>query len=97
VKDVTSLIENIQKPWNEFKDFLNEYEEALGTDCKKSKLGKAPKTIKNTLNDLMGKVEKLRKEIVELLQAINSLLSLLMYTLLSCMGPSRPVARIHYP
>lgn len=73
---ISKLLDAIQGPLNDFKDFLDKYEASLGKASTKSKLGKVPKTVTYTLKDISGKIEKLRRQAEQPLQAINSLLSL---------------------
>lgn len=75
-QDISKLLEEIQGPWDEFRQFLHKYENSLGESSTKSKLGKAPRTIQYTVKDILGNVDKLCRQIERPLQAINSLLSL---------------------
>ncbi|KAH7093617.1 hypothetical protein FB567DRAFT_588041 [Paraphoma chrysanthemicola] len=73
---ISSLLDMVRGPLDDFKIFLDKYNASLGRASTKSKLGKVPKTVTYTLKDISGKVEKLRRQTEQPLQAINSLLSL---------------------
>jgi hypothetical protein len=78
--DIARILKDIRKPWMEFQQFLEKYEDAFGEQATikttKSKLKQVPKMIQYTVEDLSGKVEQLRTRIEQPLQAVNSLLSL---------------------
>ncbi|KAL5428821.1 hypothetical protein PMIN07_011304 [Paraphaeosphaeria minitans] len=73
---ISSLLDTVRGPLDDFKTFLDKYEASLGKVSTKSKLGKVPKTVTYTLKDISGKIAKLRQQVEQPLQAINSLLSL---------------------
>ncbi|KAF1831394.1 hypothetical protein BDW02DRAFT_56881 [Decorospora gaudefroyi] len=73
---ISSLLDTVRGPLDEFKTFLDKHEASLGKTSTKSKLGKVPKTVTYTLKDISGKIEKLRRQAEQPLQAISSLLSL---------------------
>lgn len=73
---ISKLLNDIRGPWDEFKKFLDKYEPSLGASSSRSKLGKAPRTIRYTAKDISGKVGNLRRQTEQPLQAVNSLLSL---------------------
>ncbi len=73
---ISSLLDTIRGPLDDFKAFLDKHEASLGKASTKSKLGKVPKTVTYTLKDISGKIERLRQQAEQPLQAINSLLSL---------------------
>lgn len=75
-QDISKLLQDIQEPWEEFKEFLDKYEASLGVSSKRSMLASAPRIIQYTMKDISGKVEKLRQRAEHPLQAVNSLLSL---------------------
>lgn len=81
--DILKLLDDMRRPWNEFKTFLLKYDRALGQIASKpakANFRKIPQVIQFTMNDISGKAEKLRREIQEPLAAVNSLLLLhLMY------------------
>lgn len=75
-RDINKLLETISKPWQDFKDFLQDYEASLGEASTQSKLRKTPRTVQYTIKVISGKIDKLRQQISQPLQAINALLAL---------------------
>ncbi|KAL5432460.1 hypothetical protein PMIN06_012008 [Paraphaeosphaeria minitans] len=60
---ISSLLDTVRGPLDDFKTFLDKYEASLGKVSTKSKLGKVPKTVTYTLKDISGKIAKLRQQV----------------------------------
>jgi hypothetical protein len=76
--DISKLLSDIRGPWNESKNFLKKYDDALGQTVNKpiKVIRKFPRVIRFTMSDMSSKVDTLRQEIQQPLAAINSLLLL---------------------
>jgi hypothetical protein len=75
-QDLDRVLETIAKPWQEFKEFLQDFEDSLGESSTRSKLRRTPRMIQYTIKSVSGKIEKLKQQISQPLQVLNALLAL---------------------
>lgn len=76
ITSISEELAQVEKPWKNFKAFLNKYERSLKADSCRSSLLKAPRTIQYSFKDLAMEVNKFRTAIDQHFQLLNTLLSL---------------------
>jgi hypothetical protein len=74
--DISSLLEDVRRPWDEFEKYTSQCETSLSSFSKRAWKQRIPRTIKFTIEEMAGKVDRFREKICQPLQAINSLLLL---------------------
>ncbi|OCL14961.1 hypothetical protein AOQ84DRAFT_421851 [Glonium stellatum] len=73
-KDIEGLVQQIDRPWNKFRDFLKPYEDSLGIKSVRSSIVRAPRIVLWTL--VAKEVRQLKTSIGQPLQSITLLLLL---------------------
>ena len=73
-KDIEDLVQQIDRPWKKFRDFLKPYEDSLGINSVRSSIARAPRVVLWAL--VTKEVRQLKTSVGQLVQSLTLLLLL---------------------
>ncbi|XTI94688.1 hypothetical protein V2W45_969424 [Cenococcum geophilum] len=73
-KDIKDLVQQIDRPWKKFRDFLKPYEDSLGINSVRSSIARVPRVVLWTL--VAKEVRQLKVSVGQPVQSLTLLLIL---------------------